>query len=235
MKDIEPITPKLNKGKHFIQRLIESGEGKHLDFKFKISDAKKIARSLAAFANTEGGTLLVGVKDNGVIAGVRSDEEIYMIQAAAEMYCKPKLPVTIQSWNINGKIVLEVKVAKSKTIPHLAQNENKIWIAWIRVNDQNIIANKVLQEVWNLSKNKTGITLKYSKNEEELLHFLFKNTKISLTSFCKLSYISELEAIQILSSLVVLKIVEIEFSETETYYLLRNNFNLEKYQKDFND
>ena len=62
----------------YIQRLISEGEHVHQDFKFEISDARKIAKSISAFANTEGGRLLVGVKDNGKIAGVRSEEEIYM-------------------------------------------------------------------------------------------------------------------------------------------------------------
>ena len=231
MKDLEPITPKQNNGKHFIQRLIESGEGKHLDFKFEISDAKKIARSLAAFANTEGGTLLVGVKDNGIIAGVRSEEEIYMIQAAAEMYCKPKLEIKIQSWNINGKIVLEVNITKSKTIPHLAQNENKNWVAYIRVNDQNIIADKVLYEIWKLTKLKRGITLQYSKHEETLLHYLLNNKNITLNGFCKIAFISEIEATQIISTLIILKLLIAQYNEIETCYLLSNNFSIEEYKK----
>ncbi|MFP4472106.1 MAG: helix-turn-helix domain-containing protein, partial [Bacteroidales bacterium] len=73
----------------YIKKLIGQGEHQRQDFKFEISDSKKIARSLAAFSNTEGGKLLVGVKDNGAIAGVRSDEEFYMVQAAAEMYTRP--------------------------------------------------------------------------------------------------------------------------------------------------
>ena len=75
----------------YIENLIQQGEGQTLDFKFEISDSKKIAKSLVAFANTDGGILLIGVKDNGAIVGVRSDEEYYMIQAAANMYCKPKI------------------------------------------------------------------------------------------------------------------------------------------------
>lgn len=69
----------------YIQQLVNEGEHIHQDFKFEISDAHKIAKSLSAFANTEGGRLLVGVKDNGKIAGIRSEEEIYMIEAAATM------------------------------------------------------------------------------------------------------------------------------------------------------
>ena len=65
--------------KDYIYKLIEEGEHQQQDFKFEISDARKIAKSLSAFSNTDGGRLLIGVKDNGKIAGVRSEEEIYMI------------------------------------------------------------------------------------------------------------------------------------------------------------
>ena len=62
----------------YIHLLIAEGEHQRQDFKFEISDARKIAKTLSAFANTDGGRLLIGVKDNGKIAGVRSDEEQYM-------------------------------------------------------------------------------------------------------------------------------------------------------------
>ena len=55
----------------YIHKLVAEGEHEHQDFKFEISDARKIARSISAFANTGGGRLLVGVKDNGKIAGIR--------------------------------------------------------------------------------------------------------------------------------------------------------------------
>ena len=68
----------------YIHALIAEGEHQQQDFKFEISDARKIAKTLSAFANTNGGRLLIGVKDNGKIAGVRSEEEKYMIEAAAQ-------------------------------------------------------------------------------------------------------------------------------------------------------
>ena len=75
----------------YIHSLIAEGEHQQQDFKFEISDARKIAKSLSAFANTDGGRLLIGVKDNGRIAGVRSEEEKYMIEAAAQLYCIPEV------------------------------------------------------------------------------------------------------------------------------------------------
>ena len=78
-----------------LQRRIARGEGVSQDFKFRIDDQKKIARTLAAFANTEGGSLLIGVKDNGKIAGVNPEEEYYMIEGASDLYTKP--PVAFES------------------------------------------------------------------------------------------------------------------------------------------
>ena len=74
--------------------MIAEGEHQQQDFKFEISDARKIAKTLSAFANTDGGRLLIGVKDNGKIAGVRSEEEKYMIEAAAQLYCIPEVEYT---------------------------------------------------------------------------------------------------------------------------------------------
>ena len=71
----------------YILRLISEGEHQQQDFKYKITDAMKLARSVSAFANTDGGRLLIGVRDDGVISGVRSEEEIYMMHAAAYEYC----------------------------------------------------------------------------------------------------------------------------------------------------
>ena len=78
----------------YIHALIAEGEHQQQDFKFEISDARKIAKTLSAFANTDGGRLLIGVKDNGKIAGVRSEEEKYMIEAAAQLYCIPEVEYT---------------------------------------------------------------------------------------------------------------------------------------------
>lgn len=128
---------------NYIQKLISEGEHVCQDFKFAISDARKIAKSLSAFANTQGGRLLVGVKDNGKIAGVRSEEEIYMIDAAAQMYCQPPVKLENYIYKVEGKDVLEVRVAESDRKPICALDETgKAW-AYVRIKDENILASPV--------------------------------------------------------------------------------------------
>ena len=114
---------------HPIEALIEQGEHQQLDFKFEVSDSKKIARTLSAFANTDGGRLLIGVKDNGNISGVRSEEEYYMIEAASKMYTRPEVPFEATRWEVNGKTVLEVYIAPSPDKPHTAPDKADVAIA----------------------------------------------------------------------------------------------------------
>ena len=59
---------------------IRQGESQTREFKFRVDSQRKIAKTLVAFANTDGGTIFIGVKDNGVVAGVRGEEELYMIE-----------------------------------------------------------------------------------------------------------------------------------------------------------
>lgn len=49
--------------------MTEQGEGNRLEFKESLSDMKGILKTLCAYANTEGGTILVGVTDRGKIIG----------------------------------------------------------------------------------------------------------------------------------------------------------------------
>ena len=125
----------------YIYDMIEKGEGLQLDFKFEINEAKKIAKSLVAFANTEGGKLLIGVKDNGKIAGIRTEEEYFMLDAAATLYCKPNVTFSIKKWNIEGRTILEADIPPVKVKPCMALNEDGKWRAYIRVNDKNMQVN----------------------------------------------------------------------------------------------
>ena len=101
-------------------------QGEHLmqDFKFRIDDQKKIARTLCAFANTEGGRLLIGVKDNGKIAGVDPQEEFFMIEGAAGLFCKPEVLFKSVVHQVDHKLVLEVVVEKDSEIIHSAQDDD---------------------------------------------------------------------------------------------------------------
>lgn len=205
---------------NYIKNLIAEGEHQQLDFKFEISDSKKIARSLVAFANTKGGRLLVGVKDNGVIAGVRSEEEYYMIEAAAGMYCKPEVKFTSREWHVDGKLVLEVKVDKSAEKPHSAPDKDGQWKVFVRVADQNLLGNKILLMLWKQQKAGKGVEIRYRDQEEILMHYLQENGFISLSGFSRIAGIPRFLAEKILLNFILLDIIRMDITEKQTYYRL---------------
>ena len=123
------------------------------DFKFAINDSAKIARTLSAFSNTDGGRLLIGVKDNGKIRGIQSEEEYYMIESAALRYCRPVVSFDFRKWTVEGKSILEVYIPPVQEKPVLARENESRWLAYIRVGDQNILANHILLQVWKRERN----------------------------------------------------------------------------------
>ncbi len=214
-----PIT----KNKH-IENLIKQGEHERLDFKFEISDSKKIARTLVAFANTNGGRLLIGVKDNGIIAGVRSIEEYHMLEASAQMYCKPAVPFEAKEWKVEGKSVLEIIIPKRVGKPHKAPNHDEKYMVFIRVGDQNLLANSVLLKVWSKQDNKLEIKIKYTEAEKTLLNYLKDHEHITLNKFSKTAIIPKHQAEKILVDFIVLEIIKINFTVKQTYYTLSENY-----------
>lgn len=209
--------------KSYIQKLIEKGESQTLDFKFEVSDSKKIARTLSAFANTDGGILLIGVKDNGAIAGVRTDEEYYMIEAAANMYCRPELKITTKVWNEGGKKVLEVIVEKSPDIIIYALDHNDQWLAYLRENDNNRLANTVILKLWKKRIADDNIYIKFSKEVEILLKYLNNNESISISKYCRIAEIKRNAAEYLIVNLILLKIIDIFFADNGFFYKLHEN------------
>ena len=205
---------------HHITKLIAEGEHQRLDFKFEIADAHKIARTLVAFANTDGGRLLVGVKDNGNLAGVRSEEEFYMVEAAAKMYCKPPVGFSVKEWNLNKKTILEVIIPKSTNRPHYAQQQDGTWIAYHRVKDQNFVVNRILMRVWKNENAPRGVLLKFTDAERFLLDDLEKNDSITLSKFTRYAGISRNKAESILVRFLLLKMLEMHFTENQTFFTL---------------
>lgn len=206
-------------GKH-IQQLIEEGEHQQLDFKFEISDSKRIARSLAAFANTDGGRLLVGVKDNGAIAGIRSDEEMHMIQAAADLYCRPKVYFSAERWEINGKEVLEVIVPKDKKQKHRAPDNQGKYKVFVRVKDENLLADSVLLKVWKYSRNIRPAKISFTEPEMQLLRYLEEHGEITLEDFQELAHIKRKRAEAILVDFILIGTIEIVMTSQKTFFKL---------------
>ena len=205
---------------NYLRKLIAEGENQQLDFKYCVSDSRKIARTLSAFANSDGGRLLIGVRDNGSIAGIKSDEEYYMVDTAVLLFCRPRIEFSTKQHTIGGKTILEVEVTKGDKRPYQAQDENGKWLSYFRHHDQNLAANRVLLQVWRKEEKSTGVKVKFGKAENSLMDYLRKNGSITLSKFRKIARISSYKAESILANLIIFKVLIMKASEKGFSYEL---------------
>lgn len=204
----------------YIRKLISQGENQQLDFKFEISDSRKIARTLVAFANTDGGKLLVGVKDNGAIAGVRSEEEFYMIQAASQLFCRPEVVFKTKEWQVDGKLVLEVNVPKSADRKHKAPLKLDDYKIFVRVGDKNLLADPIQLLVWKRELSNEPVNITFTEVEMLLLQHLNLEGSITLYDFMSLAGINRRTAEWLLVDFILLGLINMQQTERETRFYI---------------
>ena len=89
---------------------IRGGESATLEYKSKVSDPSKLARTLAAFANGAGGTVFVGVSDRGEIIGVEDREAQAAALEAALTFLDPQPEHRVEQHVHELKDVLAISI-----------------------------------------------------------------------------------------------------------------------------
>lgn len=207
MKDIRAI-----RGKFYINNLISEGEHEHQDFKFAITDAAKIAHSISAFANNDGGRLLIGVKDNGHISGVRSEEDIYVIEQAATMYCRPAQKVDVTAFLCEGgAVVLRAEIMKADRRPVYSREADGKWRAYYRVKDENIAAHPLMVRSWERMAAGERLMFSLSEAESAILNHLEAETAADVETLVHAAGLSHRTAEDIIVRMTVAGILDFRY------------------------
>lgn len=216
MKDIKPI-----KGKYYLQRVIAEGEHERQDFKYAISDAMKIARSLSAFANHSGGSLLIGVKDNGAIAGVRNEEDIYVVEQAAELYCRPAQHLEFTALRADeGAVVIRATIEPAATLPVEARDPDGRWQAYYRVADENIVADPLMVSAWRRKYAPEPLSLMLTDAQRAIIDLLRRQGPSSLRRIALNARISQASAREIVTTLAAMDILTFTFHHPTRRFLI---------------
>lgn len=160
------------------QRLGE-GENEHQDFKFCITDSRKLAETISAFSNARGGSIFIGVKDNGKIKGVDPEEEGYMAEAAASLYCSPVVVCTFKVWETTEGNVLEVLVPEAPDKPVMAKTSDEKLKPFFRVKDINHLAPWALTECWKMSQNPNPLGYRHTPRDSKIFTVMADGNLVS--------------------------------------------------------
>lgn len=200
--------------KQYLQRLISEGEHQQQDFKYRVSDARKLAKSVSAFANTDGGRLLIGIRDDGHMSGVRSEEEIYMMHQAAYRYCRPEASIKFDTFHVDGRTVVVATVPPSDKRPVCAVGDDERLRAYVRIADENIVASPVHLAMWRDSQNARGTMMTYTDVVRHLLDTLCERP-LTLNQTVRRSGIPRPKVITLLARLVRYNIVQMKYAEQQ--------------------
>jgi len=101
-----------------IEILIPQGEGPEIEFKREVAaDKKRILNTISAFANGVGGTILVGISDDGATYGIADDpndlRDTLIRTIRDNITPMPDIHVTVQERE--GKPIIAINVGRSPT------------------------------------------------------------------------------------------------------------------------
>ncbi len=216
-----------------LKRMAEFGEGPFIEFKLRVPRPEKIVREVVAFANTDGGKILIGVDDDGTLIGVKDvKEEEFALESALEALCTPPVPFSILTVPISRKReVLVVDVPASKKKPHFCMPKGEKRTAFVRVKDQALEASREMVRLMRMSKHKKGVRFQYGPREHALIRYLDRYERITVHQFAKLVGIPPRLASQTLVLLTRANILRIHPSETEDQYTLAYDLQTEGEKK----
>lgn len=114
-----------------LQSQVSLGEDSKRQFKRDMTNADALAAEMAAFSNSEGGVIYLGVEDNGSLTGLSLEDVArlnQLISNAASQHIRS--PITVQTENIaldNGRLVIVLTVPRGLDKPYFDRN-GIIWL-----------------------------------------------------------------------------------------------------------
>ena len=131
-------------------------EGKTLEFKRDLSSPTGPLRTIVAFANSAGGRLVIGVDDDGGVAGVADPlAEAERVASLIDDRISPQLVPAIDLVTLDGRTVLVVDVPLSTRRPHCMTRQGPEAGVYVRLGPTTRRADPAL--VAELERNARGI------------------------------------------------------------------------------
>lgn len=200
-----------------LRNLIQTGEGTFLEFKKTVPSPVKIAREIAAFANSKGGTILIGVEDNQNIAGITAFfEEEYLLMKGAYDQCVPSVPIEIELVHAGQIDVMVVKVPEAVKKPVYNKGKNKR-LVYVRRADKSVLASDEQTEILKQKYSEEGVTFQYGNREQMLFRYLNEYGEITVQKYSQLINVTSYRASKILVNLVAAGVLKF-FTRYETDY-----------------
>ena len=231
-----------------LKEWVRHGEGKNLEFKLKTNHPDKIVREVVAFANSDGGYLLIGVGDDKSIKGLKyPDEDEYILTRAIENLCVPTIQYSMERVLLEDeREVLVFNIPKSLAGPHAVLQEPEtpstavVSVAthfpkntalaapsatatkrtYVRVADKSVQASREVREILRGRRNQRNVRFNYGDKEKKLMQHLDSHPNITVDEFAEVAKISRNVASKTLVLLVLANVLRVHPNEVRDTYTM---------------
>lgn len=207
-----------NMSKPDLHNLVQMGETAFVEFKQKVASPEKLAREIAAFANCDGGMILIGVGDRGELIGLETYlEEEFWLQKAADEECIPAVNIKVELFQHGQRDILIVKVPEAEQKPVYVKGHKRRKV-YVRVQDASVEASDEYIEVLKHGSSTEGVTFEYGEKEQILFRYLKEYSEITVKEFSNIAYINTYRASKILINLVSAGVLDLFERDGKAHY-----------------
>lgn len=141
----------INLKENDILTMIKQGENQHIEFKKELNNKYKgeFIESVVAFANGEGGAILLGVDDKSKIVGFSTDKIEEQIINIIRSWCDPFIEPEIKSVTIDDKPITIIGISKGTNKPYTLRDRG----VYVRRGSTDRIASRIELDEFYKEKN----------------------------------------------------------------------------------
>jgi predicted HTH transcriptional regulator len=163
-----------------VKQLITRGQGVSLEFISHIENHLAITRTIVAFANTNGGKVIVGINEKNKVVGVLPTEELKLLEELISNDCTPAVPFESKVIEDGRHLLLEIDIPKS-TNKHKAKADDGEMRFYHRVKDKTLVGNRVIINLWKLQDELTPKPSDLNDNLKAIFEYIGEHKPVTVS------------------------------------------------------
>lgn len=136
-----------------------------------------------------------------------------MMHQAAYKYCKPEASIKFDTYHVDGRNIVVATVPPSTKRPVCALDEENRLRAYIRINDENIVASPVHLALWRESQKPQGAMITYNDDIRRLLDVI--QSPMTLNQIVRMARLPRHKVITLMARLIRFGTLRCEYTNQQ--------------------
>lgn len=204
-----------------LKTLSTKGEGQDIEFKENANQPEQIAEEIVGFANSSGGSLFIGINDQGLLNGLKfpEDDQIFL-EEFIKKNIRPVPELTIEIVPVTkSRSILVFYVVSGNDKPYgMIQSDEKSRKILYRVDDLCLQASRELKNILRNSNSTGGQSIIYTDLENIILKTIETDSPVTKDELNKKINFSSRKISDCLVRLVSARVLKIIPTAIEDLY-----------------